>query len=249
MVEEYKLKLAKFEGPLDLLLDLIEKRKLFVNDISLAEVTDNYISYLGQLEEYSLGLSANFLVIASTLLLIKSRSLLPGLQITEEEQEDIDSLKERLILYQDIHRKSQFIQQTFGKNIIFEGGLKNNLKPVFSPAKDATKDSLLSAIKNVLNNIPKMKDIPQAVIKKIITLEEAINNLASRVGKNLKMSFNQFTKIKGRTKEEVASVKSSVIVSFLAVLELVKRGIILVNQQRHFDDISMETATYDVPKY
>ncbi len=82
----YKVKTHVFEGPLDLLLDLVEKRKLFVNDVSLAEVTDDFIKYIETHEEFPIGESAEFIVIASTLMLVKSRSLLPMLALTEDEE-------------------------------------------------------------------------------------------------------------------------------------------------------------------
>ena len=97
--EHYKIKLDGFEGPFDLLLDLIEKRKLHINDISLSKVTDDYISHVKSIQHFPIALSANFILIASTLLLIKSKSLLPALQLTEEEQMSIEDLENRLIGY------------------------------------------------------------------------------------------------------------------------------------------------------
>lgn len=249
MSEDFKIKLDGFEGPLELLLELIEKRKLFINDISLANVTDAYLDYLKNLESFPIDQTANFLVIASTLLLIKSRSLLPGLQLTEEETEDIENLKERLMLYKDIKDKALIIKEIFGKNLIFEGGLKKSMDPIFSPSKDITVQSIYISIKNALANIPKVENLPQAVIKKIVSLEEAINKLTERVQLNLKTTFSSMLKLRDVPPEKVKEIKADVIVSFLAVLELVKRGIIMANQNRHFEDIEMESSNYGVPKY
>ena len=85
----FTVKTKDFEGPLDLLLDLIEKRKFFINDLSLAKVTDDFIAHIQQFENLPMGESAHFILVASTLLLIKSRSLLPQLNLTEEEQTDL----------------------------------------------------------------------------------------------------------------------------------------------------------------
>jgi len=248
-MEGYKVQLTGFEGPLELLLGLIEKRKLFINEISLAEVTDGYIAYLQNEEKFPLEQTANFLVVASTLLLIKSRSLLPSLSLTEEETEDIEELQERLRLYKDIKEKSLIIKERFGANIIFEGGLKKSMDPIFSPSKDITKVNLFNAIKSALANIPKVEDLPQAVLKKIVSLDEIINNLVKRIQGNLKTTFKTMLNLKDSSPEKIKEIKADIVVNFLAVLELVKRGIIMVNQNRDFEDIDIESLEYGVPRY
>ncbi|MFA5987871.1 MAG: segregation/condensation protein A, partial [Candidatus Paceibacterota bacterium] len=230
MADKFEIKLPVFSGPLDLLLDLVEKRKLYITDVSLAEVTESFLSYVEHLQEFPLADSASFLVTASTLLLIKSRSLLPSLPLTEEEEQDIEELKGRLVLYKDIKDKSELVRSLFGKQIIFLGGLDKKVDPVFSPSNDLSANSLFSALKEALKNIPKLEKIPSAVVKKVISLEEAIKNLASRVQAGLKMSFSQVVKIKGGSPEEVAAAKGGVVVNFLAMLELIKRGVILATQ-------------------
>src|SRR3990167_5690510 len=99
MTDSYTVRTQVFEGPLDLLLELVTKRKLFVNDVSLAQVTDDFIRYIDERGEIPLGESAEFILVASTLMLIKSRSLLPMLELTEEEEESIHDLENRLALY------------------------------------------------------------------------------------------------------------------------------------------------------
>ena len=89
----FTVKQQQFEGPLELLLDLIEKRKLFVSDIALAQVTDDYIAHIKSSTEFPIADSAQFILVASTLLLIKSKSLLPSLDLTTEEQADIKDLE------------------------------------------------------------------------------------------------------------------------------------------------------------
>ena len=86
-VEQFEVKTSAFEGPLDLLLDLVEKRKLLINDISIAEVTDEYMRQVSLMQELSLPNTAQFVALAATLLLIKSKSLLPVLELTQEEEE------------------------------------------------------------------------------------------------------------------------------------------------------------------
>src|SRR3989344_4122925 len=103
----FTVKQEHFEGPLELLLDLIEKRKLFVSDVSLAKVADDYISYVKNLSEFPVADSAHFVLIASTLLLIKSKSLLPNLDLTTEEQVSIEDLEHRLRLYERMRKLSR----------------------------------------------------------------------------------------------------------------------------------------------
>jgi segregation and condensation protein A len=231
----------KFQGPLELLLDLIEKRKLFVSDVSLAKVADDYIAYVKNLSEFPVADSAHFVLIASTLLLIKSKSLLPNLNLTTEEQASIEDLERRLKVYEKMRELSQKIRPLFGKNVLFARG-ERRLDPVFSPDADMTLGNLLSAAQRVLQSLPKKEFLPKVVVDKVISLEEMITDLTKRVSESLKMSFKEFT---GSGKAE----KVHVIVSFLAMLELVKQGIINVSQDRHFDDIHMETESVGLPRY
>src|SRR3989344_9386874 len=117
---KYHLKTEQFEGPLDLLLTLIEKRKLFIGDFALAKVADEYIAEIRSFEAYPMNDVANFLLVASTLVLIKSKSILPDLTLTNEEESDIDDLKRRLAMYELFRNLSQDIKVRFGKQIIFE---------------------------------------------------------------------------------------------------------------------------------
>ena len=127
------MKTQVFEGPLDLLLELVTKRRLFVNDVSLAEVTDDFIKYLDEHEEFPLGESAEFIVIASTLMLIKSRSLLPQIALTDEEEESIQDLESRLALYARVKELASNLKSIFGKQIIFEKTPGKNPMIVFTP--------------------------------------------------------------------------------------------------------------------
>jgi segregation and condensation protein A len=248
--EEFKIKTEHFEGPLDLLLNLIEKRKLFINEISLARITDDYIAHINNIGDFPIAESAQFILIASTLLLIKSKSLLPSLNLTEEEQTSIHDLENRLKLYQRIKDLSLHVKERFGKEIIFEKNINRNVEPVFSPDESMTIPSLLSSIHDVLKNLPKKEHLPKAVVKKVISLEEMIGSLTERIKTSLKMSFKDFAKGHSEQGEkEHKEMKMHVVVSFLAMLELVKQGIIMVSQDDDFGDIQMETQELGVPRY
>ena len=247
MTEVFTIKTSAFEGPLDLLLSLIEKRKLFVNDISLSQVTDDYISHVNKLEDYSLNNRADFITIASTLILIKAKSLLPTISLTEEEKGSIDDLEKRLKQLEIIRNASVVLSKMFGKNILFERGeLKQEIK-VFVPSKETNQEELGQAIFRVLNSLPKKAvEAPKVVVKKVISIEEMIDRLTTRIQSAVRMTFREFSGSKGRVEK---AQRVDVIVSFLAMLELVKQGIINAKQDNLFEDIEMEGSEIGVPKY
>ncbi len=238
----YNVLTPVFQGPLDLLLDLIEKRKLFINDISLAKVTDDFIAYIKSVQNFPMAESANFILVASTLVLIKSKSLLPTLDLTVEEAESIDDLEKRLKIYKRMRDLSVGVKEMFGKNIMFAKMPNKNIVPVFSPDETVKVSGILFAIRDVLKNLPKVENIPRAIVRKVVSLEETIEKLTKRITSSLKMSFKDFSGIGKAEKIEV-------IVSFLAMLELVKQGIIAVSQDKMFEDIKMETQSVGIPKY
>ncbi len=246
MSSQFSIKTEIYEGPLDVLLSLVEKRKLFINDISLAKVTDDYIAYIEQMGHFGMGDTADFIVIASTLLLIKSRSLLPDLSLTEEEEKSVSELEDRLKTYKRIKDLSLHIKNRFGKNILF-AGREREAEVIFSPSPDITIGAIVKAIKNVLVSLPQKEKLPEVTVRKIRSLEETIDDLAGRIKSALTLSFKDFSKHgKGvMTREE----KVNVIVSFLAMLELVKQGIVEVNQHVLFDDISIESHNVSTPHY
>lgn len=242
MESSYNVKTHIFEGPLDTLLSLIEKRKLFINDISLAQVADDYISYVRSLTDFPLADSAHFVLIASTLVLIKSKSLLPNLSLTEEEQSNIDDLEDRLKQYQKYKELSRHLKERFGINTEYLRLPSKEKIIVFTPDKNTSVARISEVIKSVIAGIPKKEFVPKAVVQKVISLEEMMDSLADRITKSMKMSFKDFA---GVGKAE----KVNVIVSFLAMLELVKQGIIQVRQDKDFHDIEIETNEIGIPSY
>ncbi len=238
----YKVKTQNFEGPLDLLLSLIEQRKLFVNEISLAEVTNDYIAYIKNLEdtnkEDKISNISYFIIIASTLILIKSKSLLPNLDLTDDETEKIGDLERRLHLYKIIKEASIDVKNKFGVQIIFSAPEKNYNNPIFSPDPQITISTISTSINEILQNLPKEKEIlPEVEVQKVVSIEEMINNLTDRIQNSLNTSFRDFTKNKSNLNQK--EMKVTVIVSFLAMLELVREGIIDVIQNNSFEDITM----------
>lgn len=234
----YKVKTKVFEGPLDLLLDLVSKRKLFVNDISLAEVTDDFIKYIEEHEDFPIGESAEFIVVASTLMLIKSKSLLPMIELSQEEETSIKDLEDRLSAYAKVKELSVTLKSMFGRKIIFDKTPTKSALIVFSPDKDTNLPSLLESLQRVIEALPKKESLPKVTVKKIMSLEEMIEKLSERISSASKMNFKDFH---GHSGPLTYEKKVSIIVGFLAMLELVKRGVVRVTQEES-GEIEMETG-------
>ncbi len=234
---DYTVKTRVFEGPLDLLLELVQERKLFVNDVSLAEVTDHFIKYIEERQDFPISESAEFILVASTLMLIKSRSLLPQMPLTIEEEANIHDLETRLIEYARVKELAEHLRSLYGKHVIFE---KEERRPVvvFAPDSKTTIPGLSDAMGHLIVALPKHEPLPKVVVKKVISLEEMIGKLAERISKAGTMYF----------KDMKHKDKISTIVGFLAMLELVKRGAIRASQEGA--DIQIESeAEVNVPMY
>jgi segregation and condensation protein A len=240
----YKVKTSTFEGPLDVLLSLIESRKLFINEISLADVTADFLSYIKQIPAYNLGDATQFLTIASTLLLIKSRSLIPNLALTTDEEEKIVDLELRLKRYQAIKEACELVRGMYGKNVIHFSPERQTVGPVFAPHESITIGTLVHALHDVFQALPKKEILPEVAVRKVIKIEEIIDDLTSRIQKALSVSFSEFAK--GAVGENVQEKKVYVIVGFLAMLELVREGIIDVMQHATFDDIAISKREDEV---
>ena len=230
--ETYKIKTGAFDGPFHLLLTLIEERKFFINDLSLAQVTEDYLNYVNKLEKLNPAEISNFIVVAATLILIKSKSLLPDLNLTSEEESDIHNLEERLKLYELYTKLGGHIKEMFGEKIIFAPLERKNEVLIFLPDDQITKESMMTFVRDALGRVPKKVFLPEVEVKKVMSIEEMISKLTERIEKTLEMNFKDFAGV-AKTKEE----RIVVIIGFLAMLELVRQGILHAVQENNFEDI------------
>ncbi len=240
------VKTEVFEGPLNLLLELIEKRKLLINDISLAKVADEYIARLNAMEEVPVGEVAEFVALAATLLLIKSRSLLPQLALSEDESRDIKQLEYRLACYQILKEAARELVKVWGGEPLYEGAISEP-EPIFVFDPTISFASLGEAARALIESFPTPAALPAVAVKKMLSLEEAVEDLAARISSAFQLSFKQFSGHAGTHIDKEA--RQSVIVNFLALLELVKQGIIKANQSEDFGDILLEQDAVAVPHY
>lgn len=227
------LKLQNFEGPIELLYNLIYERKLDICQVSLAKVTEQYISHIKHFEETDPKNLAEFLVIAARLILIKSKALLPSLEVTAEEEEEIRDLERRLALYKKLREMSKNLKKIYkNSSPSFSRDFMASAQVVFLPPQNITKNSLADCVKNIISKIHIPAVLPEKTMKLVISFEEIIKNLHNRIQNAIHKTFSQATK----------SVKSKmeVILHFLALLELVKQKHITAKQNSIFGEIEFE---------
>jgi len=238
----FLVKTDTYEGPFEVLLDLIEARKLLVNEVSLAQITEDFIQHVRAQKLFPVEQTANFIHIAATLLLIKSKSLVPDLALTDEESEDVDDLKRRLAAYEKVREASRELARIYGQHVMLPAGEKSSREAMFCPARDLSTGALAEALARVLQAREVVEELPEARVKPLVTIEEMMDRLATRVQSALKLSFKEFA---GDAKEKV-----EIIVSFLALLELMKQGTVGAEQHDTYGDIHIShTATSAVPRY
>ncbi|MBL1434446.1 segregation/condensation protein A [Candidatus Wolfebacteria bacterium] len=239
----FQIKTESFEGPFDLLVSLIEKRKLHVSDVSLAQVADDYIQYVHKQTHFPVEETAQFILIAATLLLIKSKNLLPVLDLSTEEEGDVVELENRLRLYKKYRRIALLLWPHWGKNKLYERSFVPAKEPMFVPDDNITSEVLEGSLHIFLKKARKQFiALPKAKVKEVISIEDMMESLSKRIQSSLSMSFKDFSRIGKAEKIEV-------VVSFLAMLELVKRGALSVVQQGTFQDIELSTTSVSSPKY
>lgn len=237
MNDPYVIKMEKFEGPLDLLLQLIEQEKLPITEISLVSVTDQYIGYLKTFEKRSPEILADFLVIAAKLLVIKSRALLPFLQVNDEEVEsDIRELEERLKLYQRFKGLAQAVGQLWdGPAQSYEREFQEPHLDIFMPPKNLSVAVLNEAIGRILRYMSRPQDLQESVkakLEKTIRLEEKIKFIQNYFQKVNRLQLSDLLKD--------SKTRAEIVVTFLALLELIKQNIIAFHQAEVFGEAVFE---------
>ena len=240
--DTFTIRSKQFDGPLDLLLDLVEQRKMHVSDISLSQITDSYLAYLENTPFTSNGEMAEFVSHAATLLLIKSRALLPTLQVTDEELTSINDLEDRLERLASIRGLSEHIRDRFGETLLYGREACADRKSIaFVAPQNLSTELLRASVQGVIKAMPVSFRIPLRVVARVVSLEEIVVQLAERVQRQLQVRFSDFV---AKTSE-----RTEIILGFLALLELVKRGSITVCQDNSFSDIQIETQQCVVPRY
>ena len=237
------IKLEAFEGPLDLLLHLIDKNKVDIYDIPIEEITNQYMEYIQEMQKKDLNIMSEFLLMAATLLDIKCRMLLP-VEVNEEgeEEDPRQELVEQLLQYKMYKYMSYELKdrQMDGERLMFKGEtLPSEVKEYQEPVDldvflegitlSRLNDVFQDIMKRQFNKIDPVRSTFGKIEKEEITVEDKMSYLNEYVKTHKEFSFSELLK-KQKTKMQT-------IVTFLAILEMMKMGTISVKQENTFDDI------------
>ncbi len=233
---EFTLKLDRFEGPYTKLLELIESRKLSIIEISLVDVADDYIAYIKTLDHKNIVDISQFIVVASTLMLMKAKSLLPGVVYTEEEEKQVSDLEYKLELFSLLSKCSRYIQSFFGKNKLYSRPyVKQKNTIFFVPDNRVTPELLQSIVSLTLLSFVAPKMLVKVAVEQALRIENVIESLLERV-KNFQTINLQSVITQDATKEDQ---KKLLIVNFLALLELLRIGSLHAEQSQDGGDITI----------
>lgn len=222
-----RVQVHTFEGPLDLLLQLIEQEQLDISQISLAKVTEEYIAELQRMEELPVGELAEFLVVAAKLLVIKSRLMVPGQ--TDEDDAGAD-LERQLKLYQTFVAAAEQLGKRWNRQrVSWPRDGYASLEPIFNPPQHLTVSDLRELYAEVLHQLEPIIKLPQTVVVRTINIRQKIEQVKSLILQNSHANFHDLLRLAGS--------KTEAIVTFLAVLELIKQRTVEVEQDQRFGDM------------
>ncbi len=241
MTSSYELKLENFVGPLEKLLELIEERKMEINEVSLGVVTEDFLKYLRSLSKIDIPFLADFISVASRLVLLKSKSLLGGESLGEDEEEGIKDLEQRLRVYKEFKPAMKILSGLWKDSnweigrAYFLLGSSSSLwassqvsAQVFYPGEKLDLQSLKVSMEKLLFSLGSFSMESQTVREKVVTLEEKIKEIIAKLEVGVKSSFDKIAQ---------ARIRSEVIVVFLAILHLAHERLIELEQDGHFSDI------------
>ena len=235
-----KIKVADFEGPFDLLLHLIKKNKMNIYNVEIYKVTNQYLRYLDEMKEMDLEITSEFIVVAATLIEIKSKTLLPKHKVEEEDEEDIEKkLLEKLIIYKKIKEATEFFKGKYTSSGNIYTKKPEVIEEIKGPVdndellRNVTLLDLYNIYNKILENYREKQNKFNVVQKKIYVdkykVEDKMNELLERVNSNNVIEFDSLMK--------ESSCKLETVVTFLALLELIKIRTINVYQDESFGNI------------
>ena len=235
---KYAIKIDNFEGPLDLLCHLIDKNKMDIYDIKINEIADQYIEYLNQMEEMNLDIASEFIMMASTLIYLKSKSLLPKQEEAEEELTE-EELIQRIIEYKKYKEIIKKLKVNYEENSKIYLGTRENIElPKQEIEKEYEKDLIPNLYKTLLEkNEEKInknaENIEKIAITDNYTVASKVKEMFKALIKNNKFVFNKLFSLKEHNKQEV-------VTAFSGLLEMSKRDKVNTKQEDLFKDIIVE---------
>ncbi|MDD9868015.1 MAG: segregation/condensation protein A [Candidatus Campbellbacteria bacterium] len=233
---DYSVNTTAFKGPLPMLYDMVVEKKLSIDRVSLSEVASTYLEKIKTIQPFPANEVAETSVIIATLMLIKARSLLPLFELTQEEEENVSELERRLKIYSHIKKIAKQISADYDSNFLYplERKKMRDATVVFFPDSFVSSNQMLSAVYGMSNKEYTVKEeLPKKVVRATVTLEEVMKEITERITTTLKQTtFSDFV-------SEIGKNRYDTVVSFLALLELVKQDMLLVSQDDLFVEISM----------
>ncbi len=235
---KYAIKIDNFEGPLDLLCHLIDKNKMDIYDIKINEIADQYIEYLNQMEEMNLDIASEFLIMASTLIYLKSKSLLPKQDEVEEELTE-EELIQRIIEYKKYKEIIEKLRVNYEENSKSFFKMPEQIElPKKQIEKDYDKDLIPNLYKTLWDkNKEKInknaENIQKIAITESYTVTSKVKEMFKALIKNNKFVFNKLFSIEEHNKQEV-------VTAFSGLLEMSKRDKVNTKQEDLFEDIIVE---------
>lgn len=234
----YEIKLTSFEGPLDLLLDLIQKEKLEITEISISHVADQYLEYIEAHKNIDAEQLSDFLVMAAKLLFIKSKTLLPIAEIDEEEEASAEELEFRLREYSRFKEMAIVLQEQFDSDkIVFQKQFNLKRVPRFVPGDNLNAENLRLTIKQLISFFEKQERREEKKMKTVVSISEKISSIRTFLKKSEEVSFASLL--------QRSESKVEVVVTFLALLELIKKKDIIVKQKELFSDMTIQQMIYE----
>ena len=230
---QFTLKLDRFEGPYTKLLDLIESRKLSITEISLVDVADEYIAYIKTLDQKNIIDISQFIVVASTLMLMKAKSLLPAIVYTEDEEKQVHDLEYKLELYALLTQASLHTRGVYGSHVLYSRSRAKITSSVFVPDARITTAFLQSIVSLTLMSFLAPKALVKVAVEQAMRLEHVIENLVARVRGATGVSLQSLAENTLSYEEK----KKVLIVNFIALLELLRTGALVAQQHTDGGDI------------
>lgn len=231
-----KVKIEQFEGPLDLLLQLIEGQELDVTTLALANVTEQFLDYVKQLQEKNPTHLADFLVIAAKLLVIKSKALLPNLELGVDEEESAYDLTQQLLIYRKYKEAAKYLRRfDLQRHQAWTREADFNDRVTFVPDPEITPVVLSDSIRKLANELKEIVRLPQQVMAEVVSITEKIEHIQKLIAEKVETSLSSLLKD--------AKSKTEIVVTFLALLELTKQRILTVEQNSIFEDIIIRKKT------
>lgn len=241
---KYAIKLQNFEGPLDLLCHLIDKNKMNICDIKISEITDQYIEYLNKMEQMNLEITSEFLIMASTLLYLKSKSLLPSIEEDEKEISE-EELIRRIIEYKKYKEISKKLNEYYKENSKRFFKLPDKIElPKQKLELEYSKDIIVQLYKDAIDKNSKRlnqnaKNIEKIAIVENYTVSSKVKEMLKVLIKQKKFIFNKLFSIKKKNKQEV-------VTAFSGLLELSRRSKVSTNQEELFGNILVEKKNKNI---